>query len=244
MAGWVVTSLAMDPYQLSFQDKRKIYSGEAQPQALVAQRSAGLLSAGPSGEQPLGFGNSTTERTAGRSQRKAHGGPKGSDPQMTLLFNLYNFIARRSGSDFTKKVARRLCLSNTNRRPYSLSRLAIALKDQDPDTYAVVVSKIVNDERLLNIPPMAVCALKFSESARARILAAGGKIITFDQLALQRPTGDKCILLEGDRKRREAVKHFGPAPGDDNSPTRPKLRAKGRKFEKARGRRKSRLYHV
>jgi large subunit ribosomal protein L18e len=63
-------------------------------------------------------------------------------------------------------------------------------------------------------------------------------------LSVQRPTGDHCVLLEGDRRKREAVKHFGPYPGDDNSPTRPKVRAKGRKFEMARGRRKSRLYHV
>jgi large subunit ribosomal protein L18e len=179
-----------------------------------------------------------------RLGRKARREPKGSDPQLKLLFNLYNFIARRSGSDFNKKVAHRLCLSNTNRRPLSVSRLAVAIKDKDPDTIAVVVGKIVNDERLLNVPAISVCALKFSETARTRILAAGGKVLTFDQLALQRPTGDKCILLEGDRTRREAVKHFGPCPGDDNSPTRPKLRAKGRKFDKARGRRKSRLYHV
>ena len=91
---------------------------------------------------------------------------------------------------------------------------------------------------------MRVCALAFSETARARIVAAGGECLTFDQLAVQRPTGDKCILLEGDRSRREAVKHFGQAPGDDNSAARPKVRAYGRKFEKARGRRKSRLYHV
>jgi large subunit ribosomal protein L18e len=163
---------------------------------------------------------------------------------LKLAFTLYKFLARRSGNLFNQTVARRLCLSNTNRRPYSISRLAVALKDKDPETIAVVVGKIVNDERLLVVPAISVCALKFSESARARILAAGGKLYTFDELAQQRPTGDKCLLLEGDRKRREAVKHFGPYPGDDNSPTRPKIRAKGRKFEMARGRRKSRLYHV
>jgi large subunit ribosomal protein L18e len=179
-----------------------------------------------------------------RVPRKARQAPKASDVHLKMLFNLYSFIARRSGNDFNKKVAHRMCLSNTNRRPLSLSRLSIALKEKEPETIAVVVSKIVNDERLLEVPKMSVCALKFSETARARILAAGGSCLTFDQLALQRPTGDKCLLLEGDRKRREAVRHFGPAPGDDNSPTRPKVRAKGRKFEMARGRRNSRLYHV
>lgn len=177
----------------------------------------------------------------GRKTRKA---PRSENVQLKSLFGLYSYLARRSGSDFNKKVAHRLCLSNTNRRPYSVSRLMVALKEQDPETIAVVVGKIVNDERLLEVPKLRVCALGFSETARARIVAAGGECLTFDQLAVQRPTGDKCLLLEGDRKRREAATHFGQAPGDNNSTTRPKVRAYGRKFEKARGRRKSRLYHV
>jgi large subunit ribosomal protein L18e len=108
---------------------------------------------------------------------------------------------------------------------------------------AVVVGKIVNDERLLAVPKLSVCALKFSETVRAKILAAGGICLTFDQLALARPAGDKCVLLEGDRARRKQAAHFGAAPRDDNS-TKPKLLGKGRKFEKARGRRKSRSYHA
>jgi large subunit ribosomal protein L18e len=179
-----------------------------------------------------------------RIRRKSRSQPKATDPQLKLLFNLYSFIARRSGSDFNKKIAHRLCLSNTNRRPYSVSRLATAITNKDDDAIAVVVGKVVNDERLLTVPKLTVCALKFSETARARIAAAGGACLTFDQLALQRPTGDKCILLEGDRTHRKQVKHFGAAPGDNNSKTRPKVRSKGRKFEKARGRRRSRGYHA
>ncbi|OHT05686.1 60S ribosomal protein L18 [Tritrichomonas foetus] len=179
-----------------------------------------------------------------RVLRKTRREPKSQNVQLKMLFNLYSFIARRSGSEFNKKVAHRLCLSNTNRRPLSVSRLSVALKEKDQDTIAVVVGKIVNDERLLEVPKMRVVALNFSETARARIVAAGGECLTFDQLALLRPTGENCLLLEGDRKRREAVKHFGQAPGDDNSAARPKVRSHGRKFERARGRRKSRLYHV
>ena len=121
---------------------------------------------------------------------------------------------------------------------------------------------------------LKVCALRVTESARARILAAGGEIITFDQLALQAPKelirnsaspfsffswkkvsksrlysllcyfrrlkawfteqlkncesfnkrgrrlrdrtwkGQNTVLLQGPRRQREAVKHFGPAPGE------------------------------
>ena len=38
-------------------------------------------------------------------------------------------------------------------------------------------------------------------------------------------------------RSREALLHFGPAPGLPGSHTKPYVRSKGRKFEKARGRR-------
>lgn len=73
------------------------------------------------------------------------------------------------------------------------------------------------------------------------LMQAGGKILTFDQLALLAPTGSNCILLRGPKNSREAVKHRG-APGVPHSHAKPYVRSKGRKFEKARGRRKSRGY--
>lgn len=65
-----------------------------------------------------------------------------------------------------------------------------------------------------------ICALHVTEQARARILRAGGQLITFDQLALQAPKGENCVLLSGPRSSREAVKHFGPAPGTRHSRTK------------------------
>ena len=179
-----------------------------------------------------------------RVQRKQRSQPQTVDAQVKMLHNLYAFLARRTQNDFNAKIAHRLCLSRTNRRPYSVSRLAVALEGKEEETVAVVVGKIVNDERLLKVPKMKVAALRFSETARARIVAAGGECITLDQLAMIRPTGDKCLLLQGDRNRRAVAHHFGQAPGDDNSKTRPKVRSYGRKFEMARGRRKSRFFRA
>lgn len=48
------------------------------------------------------------------------------------------------------------------------------------------------------------------------------------------------VLLRGPKNCREAVRHFGKAPGVPHSHTKPYVRSKGRKFEKARGRRNSR----
>ncbi|CAI0453150.1 unnamed protein product [Linum tenue] len=44
------------------------------------------------------------------------------------------------------------------------------------------------------------------------------------------------VLLRGPKNAREAVKHFGPAPGVPHSHSKLYVRSKGRKFEKARGR--------
>jgi large subunit ribosomal protein L18e len=83
--------------------------------------------------------------------------------------------------------------------------------------------------------------LRFTEKARERITQAGGLCTTFDQLAINRPTGEHVVLVRGPRSR-EALKHFGRAPGVPGSSAKPYVRAKGNKFEQARGKRKSRGY--
>jgi large subunit ribosomal protein L18e len=45
-------------------------------------------------------------------------------------------------------------------------------------------------------------------------MQAGGECLTFDQLALERPTGKNCLLVRGQKTAREANKHFGKAPGE------------------------------
>ena len=100
---------------------------------------------------------------------------------------------------------------------------------------------MTDDVRMYDVPALKVCALRFTETARARIIKAGGECMTFDQLALAAPTGEGVVLLRGPKNSREAVKHFG-APGVPHSSVKPYVRHKGRKFEKARGRRASRGY--
>lgn len=103
---------------------------------------------------------------------------------------------------------------------------------------AVIVGKVLDDERLLDEPKLSVCALAVTETARARIEKSGGEVITFDQLALRSPTGENTMLLRGRKHQREVYRHFfGVAKN-----VKPYVRAKGRKFESARGRRASRGY--
>jgi large subunit ribosomal protein L18e len=147
---------------------------------------------------------------------------------------------RRTDADFNKVVLKRLFMSRINQPPLSLSKLAAFMEGKD-GRVAVLVGTVTDDVRMLEVPALRLCALRVTETARARILKAGGEVITFDQLALLAPTGSNTVLLRGPKNSREAVKHFGAAGVPDSS-TKPYVRAKGRKFEKARGRRSSKGY--
>ncbi|RWS14484.1 60S ribosomal protein L18-like protein [Dinothrombium tinctorium] len=169
--------------------------------------------------------------------------PKSKDPYLSLLVKLYRFLARRSEVKFNKIILKRLFMSKTNRPPVSLRNLSKQMaKSGREDKIAVIVGTVTDDLRLFEMPKLKVCAIRFTKRARARILKAGGECITFDQLATRCPRGQNTVLVQGPRKAREAVKHFGPAPGVPHSHTKPYVRSKGRKFERARGRRSSRGY--
>lgn len=156
------------------------------------------------------------------------------DPYLRILVKLYAFLARRTDSKFNELVHKRLCFTRTSRPPVSLRRVVMAANGKKEDTIIVVVGTVLDDSRLGDIPKVNVCALHFSRGAKARILAAGGTVLTLDQLAVQRPTGANTVLLRGPRKARKVYKYFGAA-GVPGSHVRPKVRSKGRKFERAKG---------
>ena len=85
-------------------------------------------------------------------------------------------------------VLKRLKQSRIQRYPMSLSRV-VKNASKAGDKTIVCVTKVLDDERMLVCPKMTICCLKIAESARKRILAAGGNVMTFDQLALKAPTG-------------------------------------------------------
>lgn len=121
---------------------------------------------------------------------------------------LYRFLARRTESKFAGVVLKRLFMSRINRPPLSLSKLSTFMKGKD-NKIAVLVGKITDDVRLYEVPKLRVACLAATETARARIVKAGGEVLTFDQLALVAPTGSNTVLLRGPKNNREAVKHFG-----------------------------------
>ncbi|UYV79792.1 RPL18 [Cordylochernes scorpioides] len=171
--------------------------------------------------------------------------PKSDDIYRRMLVKLYSALARKTNSKFNAIIKKRLCMSRINTPPMSIARLVRLMKKEGrADKIGVVVGKITNDVRIYDIPSLKVCALKCSSKARDKIEAAGGEVMTFDELAKKSPTGKQTVLIQARRTAREACKHFGKAPGVPHSHTKPFVRSKGRKFERARGRRKSRAFKV
>lgn len=152
----------------------------------------------------------------------------------------------RTDAPFNKVVLRRLMMSKINRPPVSLSKIIATAankanaKNNEGKTI-VIVGTVTDDNRLLELPKLSVAALRFTASARARIEKAGGEVLTIDEVATRFPTGANTVLLRGPKNSREAVKHFGFGP---HSNKKPYVESKGRKFERARGRRRSRGFKV
>ncbi|WP_411016227.1 hypothetical protein, partial [Salmonella sp. s51884] len=83
-----------------------------------------------------------------------------------------------------------------------------------------MIGTITDDLRIYKIPKVKICALHVTERARARILKAGGEILTLDQLALKSPRGQNTVLLQGVRTSRKVFRHFGKAPGTPHANTK------------------------
>lgn len=111
-------------------------------------------------------------------------------------------------------------MSRINTPPMSLSKIvAVSANKHSAEAQEgkirAVVGTVTDDNRLLELPKLSICALRFTATARARIEKAGGECLTFDQLALRAPTGSNVLLLRGPKNAREAVKHFGFGPHTD-----------------------------
>lgn len=60
----------------------------------------------------------------------------------------------------------------------------------------MLVGSVTDDVRHQEaIPAIKVTALRFTETARARIEKAGGECLTFDQLALRAPLGQNTVTV-------------------------------------------------
>jgi len=131
----------------------------------------------------------SVERTTSRSRNL----------YLNLLIKIYRFLARRTKSKFNLIILKRLFSSRSHQSPISLSRI---VKYSSGEKTIVIVGKVLNDERITEIPELTICALKFSSAAKKRVIENKGQVLTFDQLAKINPTGKNILLLRGANKKR------------------------------------------
>jgi len=104
-------------------------------------------------------------KAGGRKTNRSIRVAKTTNVYHRLLIKLFQFLARRTESSFANTVLKRLNQSRVNRYPISLSRIQKNLQGKE-NKIAVVVGSVVDDNRLLNVNKMTVCALRFTEVAR------------------------------------------------------------------------------
>merc|ERR1711915_418744 len=132
--------------------------------------------------------------------------PNSRNPQHIQLFNLFRKISANTENETVHQITKRLTMSRSNRQPVKLSKLT-DLKDKT----IVIIGKVLDDEKLFELPKLKVVALNFSREAKRKITKFGGQTFTLDQLFTASSDLSDVVLLCGDRTHRKAYKYFGAA---------------------------------
>jgi large subunit ribosomal protein L18e len=132
-------------------------------------------------------------------------------------------------SKLVQKISKRLKMSRSNRHPVKLSLVARGIAGKEK--VAAVVAKVLDDERMIEIPKITLIALQISKAAKSKIEKCGGKVYTFDEMFKVCPSLDDVVLIKGDVTKRKSYKYFG-APGDKFSEAYPKCTSKGKNRER------------
>ncbi|KRH93636.1 60S ribosomal protein L18 [Pseudoloma neurophilia] len=142
--------------------------------------------------------------------------PNSRNPQHVQLFNLFKRISENTQNETVHSITKRLTMSRSNRQPVKLSKLV-----EHAGKTIVIIGKVLDDEKLFEIPKLKVLALNFSREAKKKILKFGGEIFFLDQLFTVSNDLSDVILVSGDRTHRKCYKYFG-APGEKGSTAYPR----------------------
>merc|ERR1712179_126263 len=165
-------------------------------------------------------------KTGNRARQTQRKECKSTNPYLQDLCKLYAYLVRRAPSKNNVMICKSIMASNRNKMPISLKTLVSKI---DGDKVLVVPSTVTEDARQWNIPKMTVCALRFTETARARIVAEGGSCITFDQLAKMDTYAENVVIVKGDFLKRMSRRYMGLAPGHKFSSSLERLNRRSNK---------------
>lgn len=120
--------------------------------------------------------------------------PKPTGPTNPVLRKLVRQL-RKKGKEqkvpLWRDLAERLMQPRRARAEVNLSHLSRYLSE---GTTVIVPGKVLGAGKLNH--PISIAAFKFSGTARRKIVGAGGKVLTIQQLLEQNPSGKSVILME------------------------------------------------
>ena len=174
--------------------------------------------------------------TVGTLPWSAKGGrkvPKAENKSQLALHSFFKKIVEASGDNAhltIRKIVKRLGTSNRVRQPVKVSKIveAVGTSGKIP----LVVAKVLDDERLMQLPPIHIVAFRWSKSVQKKLEANGGSISTLDCFIKVAGSMDNIVLVSGDINARKSSKFFGPPPGLRSSSTYPRCNLKCKNSER------------
>ena len=117
-------------------------------------------------------------------------GTKKSDPNLVLLIDVLKKESREKGAEIWRDIALRLEKSKQNWAEVNLSKLERNASEND---VIVVPGKVLGSGSLSK--KLTVAAYDFSESAKKKIAAAGGKHLTIPEMVKKHPDGSGIRIM-------------------------------------------------
>ncbi|EPR78747.1 60S ribosomal protein L18 [Spraguea lophii 42_110] len=144
------------------------------------------------------------------------------------LFSLYKKVCENTENEIVHKITKRLTMSRTERHPLKLSNI---IEQANGKEIVVFVGKVLDDDKILEIPKITIVALKISKQAKEKLTLNGGEFYTLDKLFYISKDLKDVALVKGDKNNRKCTRYFG-ASGDKGSETYPRTRKGARRGER------------
>ncbi|MGZ4846567.1 MAG: 50S ribosomal protein L18e [Halobacteriota archaeon] len=113
-----------------------------------------------------------------------------TNPELMLQIDAFKAHARQHQANIWRDIARRLEAPSNNYAKVNLSRLNRHTNSGD---IVVVAGKVLGAGSIDH--PISIGAPSFSDSARSKILAVGGTVLSLDEIAHVSPKGSHVKII-------------------------------------------------
>jgi len=113
-----------------------------------------------------------------------------TNPQLMLQTDAFKTHARQHHANIWREVAKKLEAPSNNYAKVNLSRLN---RHTNPGDVVIVPGKVLGAGSIGH--PISIGAPSFSDSARSKILAAGGTVLSPDEIAHVSPAGSHVKII-------------------------------------------------